>query len=309
MVRLSEKVFSMVWKQWIRSLLVRQAKEQLAARAVDAVSDSTEGTSEPDASIDVAIVVNQTAEAGSLLDRLTGVLRIHPQDFQLYRGDLDGRRVMIAQVEGGSPVAARVTKAMIQAHHPRWVIAAGFSVALTADFRQDELIIGSHVMDTKGGRLKIDIQNTSQQDSFFKVGTVLTCERRPKDQNTRRALAASHHADVADTTSMGIAQACCEAGVPCLVIRIVRERLEDQIPREIQHSSQQASFSGRLGSLIGGTLRRPGTARDWLHSKQTALCCADSLADFLKIVISRWLPPPPVAEACDSSNSLREQSE
>ena len=89
---------------------------------------------------------------------------------------------------------------------------------------------------------------------------------------------------------MGIAQTCCEFGVPCLVIRIVRECLGDQTPREIQHSIAQSSFSGRLGSLIGGTFRRPGTARDWLHSKQVALCCGDRLADFLKLVIFRWLP-------------------
>ena len=280
----------MVWKQWIRSFLVQQAKEQLASRAMNAQADSADVTTETDASVDVLIVVNEAAEAGSVLDRLTGVFRIHPQDFQLFRGNLDGRRVLVAQVEGDVSAAAHVTKAVIQAHRPRWVIAAGFSVALKPEFGQDELIIASHVTDEKGQRLKIEIQDSPQQKEFFRVGTVLTCGHIPEDKKARVALATAHHADVADGTSMGIAQTCCAAGIPCLVIRIVRKRLEDQTPREIQHSSQQASLSGRIGSLIGGTFRRPGTARDWLHGKQAALGCADSLADFLKAVVCRWLP-------------------
>ena len=278
----------MVWKQWLRSLLVQQAKEQLTAHATDAAS--AEQTDKMDPSVDVLIVVSEAAESGSLLDRLTGVVRIHPQEFKLFRGHLDGRCVMVAQVDDSGSMASHATKIVIQAHRPNWVIAAGFSVALKPELRQDQLIVASHVTDEKRQRLKIGIQNTPGGNDIFKVGTVLTCGQIPDAQGLRSTLARSHNADVADRTSMGIAQTCCEFGVPCLVIRIVRECLGDQTPREIQHSIAQSSFSGRLGSLIGGTFRRPGTARDWLHSKQVALCCGDRLADFLKLVIFRWLP-------------------
>ena len=288
----SNRVWRMVWKQWLQHFLLQQAKEQVASRAMDAATPASPPAAETNA-VDVAIVIGEKAQTGSLLDCLTDVFRIHAQDFQLYRGNLGERRVLIAQVPGDAITAAGATKALIQAHKPQWVIAAGFSVALRADLRKDALLVASQVIDENGQKLKIDVGSTAPENEIFTVGTVFTCSQVPESKDARMALASRHQADVADTTSMGIAATCATAGIPCLVIRVVRQQLEDQTPTELRHSGEQPSVSGRLGALIGGTFRRPGTARDWYRDQQAALAAADALADFLRGVICRWLSVKP----------------
>lgn len=303
-----ENVRAMVWKQWIRDLVMREAKQRLATQAMDTVTDASTESLALDATVDVAVVVNESAEAGSILDRMTSVFKIHSQEFRLYRGSLEGRRVILAQVGGDSKLAARVTQSVIGAHQPQWVIAAGFSVGLQPRLKQQDLFIASRIIDVHGAGLKIDVDDSAAKNNAFQLGTVLTVDHLPVDENRRRMLGDTHQADVADTTSLGIAEACRDAGVCCLVIRIVRDHLEDATPNEIQHSTRQTSFSAKIGSLVGGTLRRPGTARDWFRHKQDALRSADCLADFLKMVICRWLPLRPPAESVQTQTPPEESA-
>ena len=278
----------MVWKQWLQRFLLQQAKEQVASRAMDASTPATESNT-----VDVAIVIGEKALIGSLLDCLTGVFRIHTQNFQLYRGNLGGRRVLVAQVSGNAIAAAGATRELIQAHEPSWFIAAGFSVALRADLRQESLLVASRVIDENGRKLSIDVRSTAPHNDVFTMGCVYTCSEVPDSKDARIALATKYQADVADTTSMGIAATCATSGIPCLVTRVVRHQLDDQTAVELLHSGAQRSFSGRIGALIGGTFRRPGTARDWYHDQQASLAAADALADFLRNVVCRWLSVKP----------------
>ena len=130
----------MVWKQWLQRLLLQQAREQVASRTVDAATSAFSPAAESN-TVDVAIVIGEKAQIGAMLDCLTEVVRIHTKNFQLYRGNLAERRILVAQVSGDAVVAAGATKELIRAHKPRWVIAAGFSVALRADLLQDSLLV------------------------------------------------------------------------------------------------------------------------------------------------------------------------
>ena len=278
----------MVWKQWLQRFLLQQAKEQVASRTMDAATPASSPAAESN-TVDVAIVIGEKAQTGSLLDCLTEVVRIHTKNFQLYRGNLAERRILVAQVSGDAVAAAGATKELIRAHKPRWVIAAGFSVALRADLHQDSLLVASQVIDENGQKLNIDVRSAAFQNDVFTVGCVYTCSQIPESKDARIDVATRYKADVADTTSMGIAAACATSDTPCLVIRVVRQQLEDQTVVELLHSGAQPSFPGRIGALIGGTFRRPGTARDWYRDQQAALSAADALADFLRGVICRWL--------------------
>ena len=259
-----------------------------------------------DAAVDVALIVNESVEAGSMLDLMTGVLKIHSQEFRLYRGLCEGRHVLVAQVSGGAARASRVTQSVIRAHRPEWVIATGFAIPLKSQLKGQDLLMASRLVDTQGRCLKIDVDESAANTGAFQCGTLLTLDQLPATENQRRSLGDTHGADAADTTSLGIAEACRDAGVCCLVVRIVRENMEESPPREIQHSRRQNSVSARLGSLVGGTLRRPGTVRDWFQHKQAALNSADHLATFLKGVIGHRLPLRPREESFNASEPSAE---
>ena len=298
----------MVWKSWLRSLVMREAKQRLASGSLDTVTSELKAATSLEAAVDVALIVNESAEAGSMLDRMTGVLKIHSQECRLYRGLCEGRHVLVAQVSGDAARASRVTQSVIRAHRPQWVIAAGFAVPLKSQLKEQDLLMASRLIDTLGRCLKIDLDESAANTGAFQCGTVLTLDQIPTTESQRRSLGDTHGADAADTTSLGIAEACRDAGVCCLAIRIVRENLEESPPREIQHSSKQNSVSARLGSLVGGTLRRPSTVRDWFQHKQSALNSADHLAEFLKGVICHWLPLRPREESSGSSEASAEST-
>src|SRR4051794_31050564 len=175
-----------MWQPLLRSWLMGKAREQMAAAAKASIhergADSSPGETplqQPRTTCHVAVICALSIEAGGLIDRLAGVVRIEGAGFVAREGGVEGRRILVVEAGAGSQAAARATVATILGHRPNWVVSAGFAGGLDEAIHQGDIVMGTEVVDLNGHVFTIDIAPAAEDDRprHMHVGRVLTMDR------------------------------------------------------------------------------------------------------------------------------------
>src|SRR5438067_10389484 len=123
--------------------------------------------------------------------------------------------------------------------------------------------------------------------TLFRSGRLLSVDSILREAAERRRLAEQHQAIACDMESFAIAETCRDLGVPCLVVRIISDAVDDELPPEIEHLLKQTSLAGKIGAAAGAIMKRLGAARDLWKLREDALKASDRLAKFLARVVSQ----------------------
>ncbi len=291
----------MVWQFLARNLIHKVAAEKVG-EAIDEAAQSAraqkeakpeDAESSEDRRCDVAILFSQTAEMGGTIDLLSGPVRIQGHGFNVHRGDLAGRRVVVVEAGPGIAAAARATRAVIDGHSPQWLIAAGFASALDADVQRGYIIMADSVADAGGRRLAIDLAIDRESAASMRgllIGRLLSLDEIPREAAEKEQLAAKHEALAADSASFAVLDVCRAAKVRCLAVRIVSDAVDDQLPADIEKLMEEKSIARKLGAATGTIWRRPSSVKDWWQVREDALKSADRLAKFLASMIEQLVP-------------------
>jgi adenosylhomocysteine nucleosidase len=286
-----------MWQALLRNWLMGTAREQLreaaagAGRGQSAGSEGREPFSAEQApptlertTCHVAAIFALSIEAGGLIDRLSGVVRIDGAGFVIREGGLDGQRIVVVESGAGREAAARATASVILGHDPRWVVAAGFAGGLDDRLAKGDVIMADEVTDFGGESLAIDLK--LNRDAFagarhVHVGRLLTSDRVIESAQEKRALGKSHGALAVDMESIGVAQVCSREKRRFLSIRVISDAVDRTLPRDIDYLVKKKSTAGRLGAAAGAILRRPASIKDMWQLKEDALMASERLANFL----------------------------
>jgi adenosylhomocysteine nucleosidase len=76
-----------------------------------------------------------------------------------------------------------------------------------------------------------------------------------------------------------------------MAIRVVTDEAGEVLPREVGRLVRQTSTAGRLGAAVAALWDRPGSAKDLLRLRETAVQCSEKLAKFLVGVIDQLAMP------------------
>jgi adenosylhomocysteine nucleosidase len=289
-----------MWQPLLRTWLMGKAREQMAAAAKASVdergADRAPGNSsippqEPKATCHVAVICALSMEAGGLIDRLAGVVRIEGAGFVAREGGFEGRRIVVVECGAGSQAAARATVATILGHRPNWVISAGFAGGLDEAVHQGDIVMATEVVDLGGHVFTIDIKPAADGDQtrHMHVGRVLTMDRVIDTAEEKRALGMEHHALAVDMESFGVATICQREKTRFLSVRVITDAVDHTLPPDIDRLVKRTSTAGRLGAAAGAILRRPASIKDMWQLKEDAIVASERLASFLVGVI-RQLP-------------------
>ena len=239
---------------------------------------------------DVAVVCADHLEAMGLRGLLGEVVTTRCASLLEHAGLLAGRRVIIAEGGTGEEQAAAATMDIIQMRKPRWVIAAGFAAALVAELEHEHLLMADPVMDSKGTRLQLgtrwDEQAIESQEELH-LGPLLSHHKLVYTPNEREALGEQYGAVAVDIESMGIARACRQKQVPCMVVRVITETLGEEIPVEVTNMIKQNTTAGKLGAFTGAMFRRFSSVKDMWRLKDRAYRASDRLGRYLASVIQQ----------------------
>lgn len=291
-----------MWQWVVRNFLRRAAHEKLAeavsqsAQCAKSEGQAYEASGDARAAhCHVGVVMALGAEAGGLLDRMSGVVKNHGDRFKAYEGALAGRRLVVALSGPGGPAADRVTAALLAGHNPDWILSAGFAGGLDPRLAQGDLVVPHRLVGPTSGptrgaesdaeSLSLDFQ--LQPSDHLHVGALLTVDHIVRTPEEKRKLFEAYQAEAVDMESLAVARRCRDAKKRFLAVRVITDTATDRLPDDVENLMKQSTLAGRAGALTGSLFRRPSRAKDLWRLKATALHCSDRLAKFLETIVGK----------------------
>ena len=282
----------MVWQAFVRNWLQQKAREaiyeQMAAAREQAAGSGETPAPQP---CDVGLVFALGIESGGLEDLLSDLVVTRGRGFTVRQGKLAGRSLVLMEAGIGRAAAARGAQLLIDGHRPSWIISAGFAGGLQPHVRRGDIVLVNQVAEPSGGCLSIDLRvNPASLAAGVHVGGLVTVEQVVATSAEKQVLGEKHGALAVDMETWGVAEVCRQAKIRFLAVRAISDALEDELPPEIGKLVRQKSTAGRLGAATAALWQRPGSAKDMLKLKQTAIEVSDRLAKFLSGVVTQLVP-------------------
>ncbi len=241
-----------------------------------------------DRSLDVGIVCALEIEAEPIVRRLNGRRSTAAHRFELEEGSLGGLRVGVVRTGTTAGRLRAAAEALAFVHRPRWVIAAGFAVALSDRVRRGDILLATELVNAEGRRLSIDLRLPAGTSGSPPVcsGTLVSVRPWPRRSREKRALGERTAALAADLQSFALADFCAENKIRFLAVRVITEDLaSDTGPESLAIYNPSRSY--RTGAALGAFLSGAGrTSRIW-KLRGAAKHQADRLAAVLADLVPR----------------------
>lgn len=280
-----------MWQAYLRNWLtqrVREAAYEHVTSAARRAPVDEDASTEPKA-CDVGVVCALAIEAGGLEDLLAAPITIRAPRFFAREGRLGDRSLVVAHSGVGREAAARAAELLIAGHHPKWVISAGFAGALVPELERGDIVMADSIVDESGREFDLDLRidrSTLARKRSLHVGRLLTTDSIIGAAADKRRLGEQFAALAVDMESWAVAEVCQRERVRFMAVRVVSDRSDEELPRDLGPLIEAGSAARRFGALTGTIFRRPGSVKDMLRLKQQALAASDRLAKFLASMIA-----------------------
>lgn len=230
-------------------------------------------------------------ESGGLEDLLSGAIRIRGSGFFIKEGGLKGRRMVIIRSGAGWENAARATELLIDGHHPKVLISAGFAGGLSPLLNRHDILLANSVIDISGQQIILNDQGRLLQWPLdwpgLHIGKLLSLDHVVREKSEKKALYEQHQAVTVDMETFAVAEVCRRRGMPVCAIRIIHDAAGDTLPPDIERLLRQKSESARLGAALGAVWRRPASIKDLWALKENSLIDSARLAKFIEQLIGQ----------------------
>lgn len=206
---------------------------------------------------------------------------------------LKGRKIVLVECGMGMARAGQATQALIDGHHPQWVLSAGLSGALVPDLAIGDLVLGTEVLPADGGRgLTIDVHAAPSPGSVWRTGKLCCATHIVRTVVEKQQLAAATGALAVDLETLAVARACAERNTRCLIVRAISDDLQTDLPVEAL-AVLGPKGTVRAGALLQSLINRPGCVKDLWTLRTNSQLAAQNLARFLAAAI----PQLPLGDA------------
>lgn len=239
---------------------------------------------------DIGLVCALPLESAAFLKRCEHVRKYTGGRFVFRGGRLGAIRVAVVETGPGAKLAARGTQALIDAHHPTWVISAGFSGALRPELKLGDIVVGTGIHTTDGRQLSLDLRYEPDPARGVHSGWLVNSDRIVRTVVEKKQLAESTSGLAVDMESFAVADACRTAGQKFLAIRAISDDLSKDLPAEAIAIFAANGYK-RWGVVAGSLWNRPSSATDLWQLREQAATAADSLAAFLPEILEQLIPP------------------
>jgi nucleoside phosphorylase len=201
--------------------------------------------------------------------------------------------VVVAATGDGPLRAARSVSALFARHRPSLLIGAGVAGGLTGDLGTGDLLVAHRVLDGQG-------EVTPWPDPVRVVyaaakpgvrqGTILSVESPLVTAADKAAAAASAGPPPAavDMESAAWARTAAAQGVPYLIVRIVTDTAEEELPGYLSRC-MDSEGGIRRSSVALSALAHPRSIPTLRRMRRTVLDCADRLASFVTALVAEGI--------------------
>ncbi len=235
----------------------------------------------PPSPLDIGVVAATAIEVDPLLARFTNVRKYAGPKFTVIEGECAGKLVGLVLTGMGRARAQRGLEILLDGHHPRWVISAGFGGALDPALRRNDVFLPGEVVNLEGRRFTIGLTLPPGSEALgLRTGRLLTVDEFVRKASEKASLHQKFDAQVVDMETSSLAAHCGDRGVKFLAVRVISDEANVDLPPEIM-AIVGPTGGLRLGATLGALWKRPSSVKDLLELRQHATEAAARLGDFL----------------------------
>ena len=221
-------------------------------------------------------------EAEGVVSRLEDPDESQHGSLRLTHGRLAGVEVVVASSGVGRALAHQATLELVSHLQPSWVISAGFAGGVVSHVHRGDIVLANSVTDEAQNILAIDL-NMSEAGTppGLHVGRLVTVNDVKERPQEKQALAASHKAIAVDMESFASANVCAQKEIRFMVVRVITDEVDEQLPPEVRHLLAQDSTAGLWGAVAGAAIGRPSSLKDLWTLRKNAVTASERLGQFL----------------------------
>jgi adenosylhomocysteine nucleosidase len=174
-------------------------------------------------------------------------------ELQFFKGDFDGKSVIIARTGVGIRRARNGTIYVIQKFKPKLIVSAGLGGALKDGLRVGDIIVGEWVLSLKGNEKKGLFCDIDRLSMDFIKGGLLTENRFLHDPNEKRRLYRQTGALSVDMETWGVVEAADDYATPVISVRSISDDSQVELP-DMRHFYSSRGELRKLNALTYLTL-------------------------------------------------------
>lgn len=233
---------------------------------------------------DVGIVFALAVEAEAL-ERLAEHRRETRGDrFTFVTGTIAGRPIAWCVSGVGRTAAAAAARQLIDGHHPRLVVSAGFAGGLDPALPRGGAVRPGLVV-LADGSAPIPLVGPPRAGSPT-AWTIVTADVVAGTVAAKRSLASRTGAHLVDMETHAVVEVAAAAGRPSAAVRVISDAADESLPAEMAALAAPQSPLRRLGAAVTAVGRRPAVALDlwrlWEHAVVDARTLAAALVDVIR---------------------------
>jgi nucleoside phosphorylase len=230
----------------------------------------------------VAVVAALAEEVAPLRARLRDVRPATLGPLRLWRGRLDGRRVVLAVTGDGERNAREGSAALLAALPVRQLVAIGVAGGVSPGLVAGALVLAEEVRGAGRPSLRApgDVEGDARAAGAGR-GVVVTVDRLVDSVAAKQRLLVEHGDAarvVVDLESALYAAAAERAGVPWAVLRAVSDTAAEPVPALLNRCRDGGGAIRRL-RVLGSMLAEPGAVPVLLRLRRRLGLCAERLAE------------------------------
>ncbi|QDT56451.1 5'-methylthioadenosine/S-adenosylhomocysteine nucleosidase [Caulifigura coniformis] len=233
---------------------------------------------------DIGIVVALHMEIAPFLDRCEQVHKYTGGPFVFRGGKLGQLRIAVVETGPGASLAARGTRALLDAHRPDWVISVGFSGSIVPTVVLGDLVVATSIRSHDARELKFDVRFEADPDTGLHAGPLFCADHILRTVTEKKLAATKTGCLAVDLESFAVADTCRAAGQKFLAIRGISDDLTADLPAEALAIFAAQGFK-RWGVVAGSLFRKPSSVQNLWELRGQAMRAADAMAAFLPQVI------------------------
>jgi adenosylhomocysteine nucleosidase len=239
----------------------------------------------PSSAVDVGIVFALSVEADAFERQVEDRCETRGAQFAFSTGTVAGRRIAWCVSGVGRAAAATAARQLIDGHHPRLVVTAGFAGGLDPALRRGDAVRPAMaVMDGATRRITLA---TPAGPTAPRPLTIVTVDAVAATVEMKRRLAARTGGQLVDMETFGVAEVAAEVGLPCAAVRVISDDAQEALPGEVATLAAPQSSLRRLGAVVGAVGRRPSAAVDlwrlWERSVVDSGTLAAAVVDAIRV--------------------------
>ena len=252
----------------------------------------------------LAIVAALEQELAPLRKRLGARAVEGEAGFRLYRGELSGRPLVLAQTGVGAARAEAAATSLVKRYELGAILSVGLAGALKEDLRAGDLLILSqvHLLEGEMGQdppamsdglacdrrlVELAVGAAQRMGLAFQQGASLTVPALVGQPDLKRHIGSCLPVEAVEMESYWVGRVAVQHGIPFLALRAISDAVGERLP-DLQGvvDEEGAVQAGRVLPLL---LRRPLYAPTLLRLARDGRRAAQSLATLIEAFVSGYL--------------------